>query len=90
MEITIKGSPRELEEKSGEVVDKLSEFFQSFAPDVADQLRKAVAKEPVELRHPVLKALHKQTSEKYNQHVAKMLVEIGAVLDKAEKQTRKD
>lgn len=81
MRLQIEAEPNELEEKPVELVKALFEVVQSFAPELADQLSKALPRKEPELKYPVLRELQKRTAEAYSKHMQKMLKEIGLVLN---------
>ena len=83
MELTIKGRPEEVAEKSEQVLERLHDFFLPIAPELADTLRKAMTKTRVELRHPVLKTLQKKTAEMYDQQIEQMLTDVNKVLNRS-------
>lgn len=81
MRFRLNATPKELAEKSGKLVEELSELFQFDAPDLAESLEKALpAKEP-ELKYPVLRELQAKTAKLYREHMDQMLQAIGKVLD---------
>ena len=83
MKFHLEATPDELVEKSGKLVETLSDLFRAVAPDLSESLEKALPQKEKILKFPVTQALQKQTAEIYQKHMDKMLGAIGKVLDQS-------
>jgi hypothetical protein len=83
MRLEVRATERELAEKAPEILAKLESLFRSAAPETAELLRKAIPDKPVTLRYPVLHDLQKQTGAIYRDHIDRMLIAIGKVMDRS-------
>jgi len=83
MRLRFEATPQELQEKGEELIKALVEEFHDVDHDLAERLEKSLpSKEPV-LKYPVLRAIHKKTTQAYEAMLDSMLVEIGKVLDES-------
>lgn len=81
MQFRLDATPDELEEKSGKLVEELSDLFRAVSPELSELLEKALPPKEQELKYPVLRALQKKTQDLYAKHMKDMLAVIGKVLD---------
>lgn len=83
MRLHLEATPEELGTKADELIKALVDEFHVADPDFAERLEKALPPKEPSLKYPVLRELHKQTSDAYNQMLKDMLGAIGEVLDQS-------
>ena len=83
MRLRIEATPDELADKSEALVKALADAIGPMAPDLAEALKKALPKAPVELLQPALREMHKVTRREYEKRLKWMLKDIGKVLDRS-------
>lgn len=83
MRLRIEATPDELAEKSEALVRALADTLGPVAPDIAEQLEKALPKSAAKMIQPALREIHEVTRKAYDARLKWMLKDIGKVLDGA-------
>ena len=83
MKLRLDATPKELAEKSEQLVQSVSTLLRPVSPELADALEKALPRKEAELKFPVLRDLQKKTEVLYDKQMDLMLKDIGKVLDKS-------
>jgi hypothetical protein len=81
--LRIEATPDELANKSEALVKALVDTLAPVAPDIAEQLEKAIPKETPKLIQPALRQMHEITRREYEKRLKWMVKDIGKVLDRA-------
>jgi hypothetical protein len=81
MKLRLEATPEEIESKAPRLVAALSKALRAHAPDVADQLLKAIPEKESPLKHQVLRDIHGKISNRYAITLDMMVEEIGKRLE---------
>lgn len=81
MRLRLETSPAELAAKGEALLKALSGALEPVAPELAEQLQKALPPREHSLKYPALQELHGRMAAEYERTLARMLADIGRVLE---------